>query len=125
MRKKQKTITVATPNPPLPAHLSPSRIKDWAQCELRFYFGAIERWRTPPTEATALGNVVHQAVEDLYRLPPGERTRARAGQLLEGAFHTVLAGADYDAIRADDAIMASLRDRAPAAVDGLHELEDP
>src|SRR3954465_9199531 len=120
MRKKQKTITVATPNPPLPARLSPSRIKDWAQCELRFYFGAVERWRTPPTEATALGNVVHQALEDLYRLPPPERTRNRAGRLLDDAFQTVPVGAEYDAIRADDAIMASLRQRALAAVDGLY-----
>jgi putative RecB family exonuclease len=125
MRKKQKAITVATPSPALPGRLSPSRIKDWAHCELRFYFGAIERWRTPPTGATTLGNIVHQALEDLYRLPPGERTRARAGELLEDAFTTVMASAEYDAIRADEATMANLRERAPAAVDGLYELEDP
>jgi len=95
------------------------------QCELRFYFGAVERWRTPPTEATALGNVVHQALEDLYRLSPDERTRGRAKQLLEDAFSTVLENAEYDAIRADDAVMDNLRERAPAAVDGLYELEDP
>src|SRR5438067_13606149 len=70
----------------LPATLSPSRASDYLSCQLKFFFTAVERWRTPPTEHTALGNLVHEVIEKLYLLNAPDRTRTCAGQLLDEAW---------------------------------------
>jgi putative RecB family exonuclease len=101
----------------LPATLSPSRASDFTSCGLKFFFGAVDRWRSGPTVHTALGNVVHEAVERLYLLPAEERTRARASELLDEAW---AAEHDYTPL-----LSPAIRVKAEQSLDGLYALEDP
>jgi putative RecB family exonuclease len=104
----------------LPATLSPSRASDYLSCQLKFFFTAVERWRTPPTEHTALGNLVHEVIEKLYLLDAPERTRATAGQLLDEAWTDWSVKPDYVVI-----LNPQIRQKAELSLDGLFELEDP
>jgi putative RecB family exonuclease len=105
---------------PLPATLSPSRASDFVSCQLKFFFTAVDRWRTPPTEHTALGNLVHEVVEHLYLLPPDARSRARAQELLDAAWPEWSAKPDYT-----DVLNPTIRGKAEQCLDGLFALEDP
>jgi putative RecB family exonuclease len=104
----------------LPATLSPSRASDYLSCELKFFFTAVDRWRTPPTEHTALGNLVHEVLEKLYLLDQPERTRSRASELLDEAWPEWTAKPDYVAI-----LNPQIRLKAEQSLDGLFALEDP
>ncbi len=104
----------------LPATLSPSRASDYTSCGLKFFFGAVDRWRTPPTVHTALGNLVHEVIETLYLLPAAERTRDHAGALLEEAWPQWTAKPDYT-----DLLSPAIRAKAEQSLDGLYALEDP
>jgi putative RecB family exonuclease len=108
----------------LPVTLSPSRASDFLSCQLKFFFGAVERWRTPPTQHTALGNIVHEVAEELYKLEPAVRTRQRASELLGTAWPIWAAKPEYqDMLSADSG--AVIRQKAEASLDGLFALEDP
>lgn len=61
-----------------PPHLSPSSISTWKQCPLKFKYQKIDGLREPPTEATLMGNFVHEVFEGLYALDYDERTVERA-----------------------------------------------
>ena len=66
-------------NPPLgpvvpPEYLSPSSISTWQQCPLKFKYSRIDKIQDPPTEATVLGNFVHDVLEQLLKAPAGSRT---------------------------------------------------
>jgi putative RecB family exonuclease len=113
-------ITVDQQASTLPSTLSPSRASDFLSCQLKFFFTAVERWRTPPTEHTALGNLVHEVVEKLYLLEPPHRTRGRAGELLAEAWGEWVTKADYA-----DILNPVIRQKAEQCLDGLFELEDP
>ncbi|MDX6215048.1 MAG: putative RecB family exonuclease [Frankiales bacterium] len=104
----------------LPATLSPSRASDYHSCQLKFFFTAVDRWRTPPTEHTALGNLVHEVIEQLYLLDQPDRTRAKAGQLLDEAWPEWAAKPDYVTI-----LNPQIRQKAALSLDGLFALEDP
>lgn len=108
----------------LPASLSPTRAEEFRQCELKFFFAGVERWRTPPTEHTALGNVVHDVAEQLYQLAPRQRDRAAAGELLEQVWPAWASKHDHAQLLSADS-GAAIKARANAALDGLFELEDP
>jgi putative RecB family exonuclease len=57
-----------------PPHLSPSSINSFLSCPLKFKFSKIDGMVEPPTEATLMGNFVHEILEELYAIPPDERT---------------------------------------------------
>jgi putative RecB family exonuclease len=57
-----------------PPYLSPSSINTYLQCPLKFKFSKIDGIREPPTEATLMGNFVHDVLENLYLLPRSSRT---------------------------------------------------
>lgn len=61
-----------------PDYLSASSILTFEQCPLKYRFSRIDGMREDPTEATLLGNFVHDILEDLYNLPNDERTLERA-----------------------------------------------
>jgi putative RecB family exonuclease len=58
-----------------PEMLSPSSISTFRQCPLKFKFSKIDGLRDAPTEATMLGNFVHEILETMYALPPDQRTQ--------------------------------------------------
>jgi len=57
-----------------PPHLSASSIGTFRQCPLKFKFSKIDQIPEEPGEAAMLGNFVHDALENLYGLPPEDRT---------------------------------------------------
>lgn len=68
MTNEQQGVLVA------PDRLSPSSISTFRQCPLKFKFSKIDGLRDAPTEATMLGNFVHEILETMYALPPDQRT---------------------------------------------------
>lgn len=122
----RRALVVRTPaHQALPATLSPSRAKDFDGCELRYYFGGVERWRSPPTEHTLLGNVVHAAIEALYRTAPFERTRAQASHHVGVAWADARQDGVNETLLSDETLRSTLELRAEAALDGLFHLEHP
>ena len=60
----------------IPPYLSPSSISTFEQCPLKYKYTRIDKLPEPPTEATLMGNFVHEVLEEFYALPPDERTIA-------------------------------------------------
>jgi len=56
-----------------PPHLSPSSMGTFNQCPQKFRYSKIDQIPDEPTEATLMGNFVHEVLEYFYALPPEER----------------------------------------------------
>lgn len=61
-----------------PEYLSPSSINTFKQCPLRFKYSRIDRLPEPPSEASLLGNFVHEVLEVLYATDPDMRDQQTA-----------------------------------------------
>lgn len=70
-------MTALTP----PPYLSASSIFTFLQCPMKYKFSRIDGMKEDPTEATLLGNFVHDVLEDLYNSPSEERTLGLAKSL--------------------------------------------
>ncbi|HET7358135.1 MAG TPA: PD-(D/E)XK nuclease family protein [Nocardioidaceae bacterium] len=70
--------------------LSPSRAGDFMTCPLLYRFRTVDRLPEPFSPDAVRGTVVHRVLEDLFDLPAGERTPARAADLLQPAWEAVL-----------------------------------
>lgn len=70
--------------------LSATRAKDYMQCPLKFRYAVVDGISQPPTEATVKGNVVHEALENLFGIPGKKRTVTHAISLLPAAWATIL-----------------------------------
>ena len=81
---------VALPTPVKRPGLSPSRANDFTQCPLLFRFRVVDKLPEPPSSAAVRGTLVHSVLERLYDAPLGERTVARAHDLLPGEWDTLL-----------------------------------
>lgn len=64
-----------------PAHLSPSSIGTFGQCPLKFKYSKIDLMQEDPTEATLMGNFVHDVLENLYKEEPHNRNSSLAKQI--------------------------------------------
>jgi len=72
------------PAAPTPAvTLSPSRAADFKSCPQLYKYRAIDKLPEPADPYRARGTVVHDVLERLYRLPPGERRLEVAQALLD------------------------------------------
>ena len=58
----------------LPKSLSPSSITTWRQCPQLFRWRYIEKRPEPTTTALARGITAHEALHDIFDLPPEART---------------------------------------------------
>lgn len=65
----------------VPPYLSPSSISTFEQCPLKYKYTRIDKLPEPPTEATLMGNFVHEVMENFYALAPDERTIYNVKQL--------------------------------------------
>lgn len=61
-----------------PEFLSPSSINTFRQCPLKFKYSKIDGLRDPSGQEAILGNFVHDILEELYNLPPDQRTMEEA-----------------------------------------------
>lgn len=71
--------------------LSPSRASDFKTCPLLYRFRTIDRLPEPPSPDAVRGTLVHKVLEDLFDLPPAERTPERAAGMVEAAWEHVIA----------------------------------
>lgn len=76
------TAAVDLPSPVL-GSLSPSRASDFMTCPLRYRFRTIDKLPEPPSPAATRGTLVHAVLEQLFELPPRDRTPEAAAALLE------------------------------------------
>jgi putative RecB family exonuclease len=86
-----------TPSSHAPS-LSPSRAGDFMTCPLLYRFRVVDRIPERPSREAVRGTVVHQVLEDLFDLPPVERTLDRAAAMLPGA---------WDSVREQDEVAAT------------------
>jgi len=93
------------------ASLSPSRASDFMTCPLLYRFRVIDRIPEKPSREAVRGTVVHQVLEDLFDLPPAERTVETATSMLPAAWETVSAE--------DDTVAAALFDSPDEALEWL------
>ncbi len=78
--------------------LSPSAISTFRQCALLFKLRYIERLPEPPTPELCAGILVHAALADIYKLPPGERTLETSRSLFREAWRTERKGAKFGSL---------------------------
>ena len=71
--------------------LSPSRASDFMACPLLFRYRTVDRLPEPFSPDAVRGSVVHKVLEDLFDLPSGDRTPARAADLLAPAWQAIVA----------------------------------
>jgi putative RecB family exonuclease len=71
--------------------LSPSRASDFMTCPLLFRYRTVDRLPEPFSPDAVRGTVVHKVLEDLFDLPSGDRTPARAADLLAPAWDAIVA----------------------------------
>lgn len=64
-----------------PDVLSPSSISTFRQCPLKFKFSKIDGLQDSPTQATMLGNFVHEVLEEMYGLDSEQRTKQTAKEI--------------------------------------------
>jgi putative RecB family exonuclease len=62
--------------------LSPSRASDFMACPLLYRFRVIDHLPEAPSIDAVRGSVVHRVLEQLFDLPPADRTHDRANVLL-------------------------------------------
>ena len=68
---------------------TPTRLTTWLDCPRRYRLAYLERPsppKGPPWAHNSVGASVHTALADWYRLVPGQRTVARAGELVDRAW---------------------------------------
>lgn len=71
----------------MPPYLSPSSMSTFRQCPQKFKFNKIDQIPDSPSEATLLGNFVHEILEDFYALPNEERTILAVKTLASQVWH--------------------------------------
>jgi putative RecB family exonuclease len=106
--------------------LSPSRAADFKTCPLLYRFRTIDRLPEPPSPAAVRGTLVHAVLEELFDLPPQQRTLPTAADLLPGAWERVLSEEPEVAELFNDAeALAEWMSGAQDLLANYFRLEDP
>jgi putative RecB family exonuclease len=71
-----------------PPHLSPSSMGTFNQCPMKFRFSKIDKLPDEPSEATLLGNFVHDFCEQFYMFDPEERIEALINPLFSEVWNS-------------------------------------
>ena len=75
---------------PVLGALSPSRASDFTTCPLLYRYRTIDRLPEPTSSAMARGTLVHTVLEDIFDLPPDDRTLPTAVSLLAGTWQRIV-----------------------------------
>jgi putative RecB family exonuclease len=106
--------------------LSPSRAADFKTCPLLYRFRSIDRLPEPPSSAAARGTLVHAVLEELFGLPPQQRTLQTAADLLPAAWERVRTEEPEVAeMFADSAALSEWLASAENLLTNYFRLEDP
>lgn len=109
----------------MPARLSPSSVTTFLQCPLKFKYSRIDKIMEPPSEAQVLGNMTHDALEDLLRLPAGERTVTAARAAMVRQWHDKWQQVCENDLHLSPHGQHMLRWNAWSCVENYFALEDP
>ena len=110
---------------PLPTSLSPSKVSSFTDCALAFRFSAIDQLPEPPSVAATRGTLVHAALERLFLLEPGQRTRAAADTCLDEAHAALREHEELAGLELTDEDEAAFVAEARSLLDRYFRLEDP
>lgn len=82
----------------MPNSISPSRLKLWYQCPLKFRVETIQKLRGGTNAAAVAGTTIHLALEWFMQLDGPERTRERLDPLIEAALVEMRESDDYKSL---------------------------
>jgi putative RecB family exonuclease len=109
----------------MPSRLSPSSVTTFLQCPLKYKLSRIDKVPEPPSEAQVLGNMTHDALEHLLKMPAGQRTLTAARQVMVRQWHD-----KWQQVCENDLSLSAhgqhvLRWNAWSCVENYFGLEDP
>lgn len=110
---------------PMPARLSPSSVSTFMQCPLKFKYSRIDKITEPPSEAQVLGNMTHDTLEHLLKMPAGTRTVHAARQVMVGQWHDKWQRVAEEELHLGPYDQHVLRWNAWSCVENYFALEDP
>lgn len=110
----------------MPERLSPSSVSTWLQCPLRYKYSRIDKLHEEQTEAQALGNMTHEALEELFlSVDPGNRTEQTARTIMVTQWHDKWQKHAEDVLGLSPYAQHMLRWNAWSCVQNYFKLEDP
>ena len=123
------TEAVASPVTATIGSLSPSRASDFMTCPLLYRFRVIDRLPERPSPVATRGTLLHNVLDALFDLTAGERTVARAAELIGPAWAQLCeAEPELAGLFADDpdgTVQASWLHSASELLERYFTLEDP
>lgn len=105
--------------------LSPSRASDFKQCPQLFKFRAVDRLPEPVTVYQARGTTAHLALQDLYDLPPSERTAEALYDLFRRAWTELRTSDEYEELFDDPSDERSWGIESLELLANYFSIEDP
>jgi putative RecB family exonuclease len=79
----------------------------------------------PPTEATTMGNFVHETLEELHQEDPDLRTKERAGQIMRTLWDSKWGDQAAEILRDDTKALHKFRWKSYWCIENYFNLEDP
>jgi putative RecB family exonuclease len=107
-----------------PEYLSPSSVSTFNQCPLKFKYSKIDGLQDSGTEATMLGNFVHEVLEAMYGLAPDLRTQETAKVLARELWASKWSD-EISTLIHDEKNLNRFRWTAWWCIENLWRLEDP
>jgi len=108
-----------------PEYLSPSSIGTFQQCPLRYKYTRIDKMIDPPTEATSMGNFVHETLEHLHQDDPDARTEKRAGEIMRMLWDSKWGELVSEILHHDNEALHKFRWKSYWCVENYFKLENP
>jgi len=128
-RVMSSSEAVAIPVTATIGSLSPSRASDFMTCPLLYRFRVIDRLPERPGPVATRGTLLHNVLDALFDLAPGDRIAARAAELIGPAWEQLReAEPELAGLFADDpdgTIQVSWLESAAELLERYFELEDP
>ena len=105
--------------------LSPSRAGDFKTCPQLFKFRSIDHLAEPVTVYQARGTTAHRALQDLFDLPPAQRTPTALAGLFRAAWAEARITEEYESLFATPEEEAAWEQESLAILANYFRIEDP
>lgn len=106
--------------------LSASRAKEYERCPLQYRLHVLDGYREPESRAKALGTVVHAVLENLFALPPKQRTPSAARSQVAPQFEALAEkNPGVRQLFVDDTDREAWLEDARGVIDGYFAIEQP
>jgi len=108
-----------------PPHLSPSSMSTFRQCPLKFKYNKIDKIPDPSGKEALMGNFVHDVLEELYGLPPEDRSQEQAQSLARSIWDGQNWGQRVHPLVPDEEEYRMFRWKAWWCIENLWKIENP